>query len=91
MHLHPWTVYLSRSSTGDSGIEILVMPEPTRFDLNDPELVKGVDYQVKVLAENDLGLGPPSNTVTYTKVEEGKLHVHSIFIASYNYFHTSFI
>lgn len=48
------------------------MPDQTRFDLNDPRLVSQDEYQIVVLAENSFGLGPPSNVVTYTRVEEGK-------------------
>ena len=47
------------------------MPEQTTFDLNDPRLMSTVEYRIVVFAEYDFGLGPSSNDITYTRVEEG--------------------
>lgn len=72
MHRSSFFSFPFFSLTSGSPIEIAVAPEQMRFDLNDPRLISQVEYQIVVVAENSFGLGPPSNVVSYTRVEEGK-------------------
>ena len=55
---------------------IPVLPDVTQFDLNDVQLAEGVLYSVSVRAENNEGLGPPSNAIEY-QTNNGELTIVS--------------